>query len=161
MITVIIIMIIIEPIYTLKHASYLESWSLTSRLLLSPKVRYRVHKSPPLVPILNYPSPVYNLQHYFSRMNFNIIIPPLPKIFRVVPSLQYFQKTSLGFTCAMRAACPSHLIVLDLINIIVFGTRHYAVSSTFLYQNILPSIRLSNSRNLCSFLKREIMFHSY
>jgi hypothetical protein len=45
-------------------------------LLWSPKFPYRVLKIPPLVPLLSLVNPVHTTPSYFSRVHFNIILPP-------------------------------------------------------------------------------------
>jgi hypothetical protein len=45
-------------------------------ILWNPKVRYRGHKSTPLVPNQRQINPVHTAPSYISKINFSIILPP-------------------------------------------------------------------------------------
>jgi len=101
---------------------------------MEPKVYYRFHRSPPLVPILIQLNLVCTLSPYLYKINFNIL-----------QSTGRYSKKSLllGFPaeilCAfsispMRAVCPTYRSLLDLIILIIlvnstyYGTMHYVDS---------------------------------
>jgi hypothetical protein len=48
-------------------------------LSLSPKVHYHVHKTLTPNPTLSKMNPVYNIQSYWLKINFNIILPTMPR----------------------------------------------------------------------------------
>jgi hypothetical protein len=105
--------------------TYVRSWALPEKLpivqpvwkfpvtLRNPKVLHRVHKSPPLVPILSQFDPVPTIPSYLSKIHFNIVYPPTswscqwPRFLLTFPPISLYA----FLVSPIRATCPPHLIM--------------------------------------------------
>jgi len=97
------------------------------RILWNPKVRYRIHKCPPPVPILSQldpvhiptsPIPILKLSFHPHRGLTNGLFPSgFPTKTLYTPLLS-----------PIRATCPAHLILLDFINRTILGEQSRSLS---------------------------------
>jgi hypothetical protein len=104
-----------------------------SKILWNPKVHYRFHKSPPLVPIRSQIHLVHITPSYLSKIHFNIIHPHTSWSSCGLFLSGFRTKILYVFLfSSIRATCPAHLIFLYLIIPIVLGEEYKLRSSHIL-----------------------------
>ena len=122
------------------------------------RVDYRIHKSPPPVPILSQINPVHAPHHTFWRS----ILLLSSQIRLVLPSSLFpsglpTKTLYASLLFPIRATCPAYFIILGLITRMLFGEQHRSLSSS-LYNTISHKIRIKNTWNWADFFSDTSVF---
>jgi len=92
------------------------------RILLNPKVHYRIYKCPPPVSILGHSNPFHVSPSHSKKTHFNIIFLPTPG-----SSYPRISPPKTLYACLLspiHATCPVHLILHVLISRIIFDEEY-------------------------------------
>jgi hypothetical protein len=132
-------------------------------ILWNPKVHCHVHNWPP-VHIWSQINSIHALLNEFCKINFNTIHPSMPSHPSGLFPSRFSTKTLYAsLVSPIRAACPSHLILIHLITPIIFGEAHGSRRSSLcsvihsrylvpLMPKYSPQTLLSSALSLCSSL---------
>jgi hypothetical protein len=101
-------------------------------ILWNPNVHFRVHKSPPLIPILSQINPTHTVSSYLYKIHFNIVHPPTPWSSQWSLTFWFSHQYPICIhLLPIRATCHAQLILLNLIIVIILGEEYEFWISSF------------------------------
>ena len=125
-------------------------------------VHYRIHSRSPAEPLLIQITPVHAFPSHFLNIHINIILPSSPTSSKWPLTMGSPHKNLVCTSHSpIRAACPAHLIRLDLMTPVIFGEEyrswsssvcsllHSPVTSSLLGPNIFLRALFWNTISLC------------
>ena len=112
-------------------------------IVWNPKVHYRIHNSPPHLPVMSHINPIHAPTSHFLKIHLNIILPSTPGSPKWSLSLRFPPpKRCLHLSLfPIYSSCPAH--PLDLITRIVFGEVYRSLISSlfsFLYSPVTSTL---------------------
>jgi hypothetical protein len=123
------------------------SHSRTSQHLMEPVGSISCSKEPPTGPILSHINPIHIITFYLSKIDFNVVHPPTSWSSQWSPSfwLSHQNIVYALLLSPIRATCPAHLILLDLIIIQFSPTSSYLKPPCSKYSPQHPVLKFPQS----------------